>query len=86
MGTTIVASLFYDNKLTVADIGDSRVYRFRDNVLSRSPRITALYRNWRIILWSWLAQMEVGIRFRSFSSMSRSHIPLSPGEDCLNVL
>lgn len=35
MGTTIVASLFYDNKLSVAHIGDSRVYRFRDNVLDQ---------------------------------------------------
>jgi PPM family protein phosphatase len=35
MGTTIVASLFYDNKLSVAHIGDSRVYRFRDNVLEQ---------------------------------------------------
>jgi serine/threonine protein phosphatase PrpC len=35
MGTTIVASLFYDNKLSVAHIGDSRVYRFRDNVLKQ---------------------------------------------------
>ena len=35
MGTTIVASLFYDNKLSIAHIGDSRVYRFRDNVLKQ---------------------------------------------------
>jgi len=33
IGTTIVASLFYDNKLSVAHIGDSLVYSFRDNVL-----------------------------------------------------
>ena len=35
MGTTIVASLFYDNKLSITHIGDSRVYRFRDNVLKQ---------------------------------------------------
>ena len=35
MGTTIVASLFYDNKLSIAHIGDSRDYRFRDNVLKQ---------------------------------------------------
>lgn len=35
MGTTIVASLFYDNKVSIAHIGDSRVYRFRDNALEQ---------------------------------------------------
>ena len=35
MSTTIVASLFYDNKLSVAHIGDSRVYRFRENALEQ---------------------------------------------------
>jgi protein phosphatase len=29
MGTTLVTALFYDNKVTVAHIGDSRMYRLR---------------------------------------------------------
>jgi protein phosphatase len=29
MGTTLVAAMFYDNKVTVAHIGDSRLYRLR---------------------------------------------------------
>jgi protein phosphatase len=29
MGTTLVVALFYDNRVTVAHIGDSRVYRLR---------------------------------------------------------
>jgi protein phosphatase len=29
MGTTLVAGVFYDNRLTVAHIGDSRLYRLR---------------------------------------------------------
>ena len=29
MGTTLVAAVFYDNRLTVAHIGDSRLYRLR---------------------------------------------------------
>lgn len=29
MGTTLVAAMFYDNRLTVAHIGDSRLYRLR---------------------------------------------------------
>jgi PPM family protein phosphatase len=31
MGTTLVVALFHDNKLTVAHIGDSRLYRLRGN-------------------------------------------------------
>jgi len=31
MGTTLVTALFYDNQLTVAHIGDSRLYRLRDD-------------------------------------------------------
>jgi protein phosphatase len=30
MGTTVVVALFYDNRLTVAHVGDSRLYRLRD--------------------------------------------------------
>jgi len=35
MGTTIVVGLFYDNKLSVGHIGDSRMYRFRDDQLEQ---------------------------------------------------
>ena len=31
MGTTVVAGLFFDDKLTIAHVGDSRMYRLRDN-------------------------------------------------------
>ncbi len=31
MGTTIVAALFYDNRVSIAHVGDSRMYRLRDN-------------------------------------------------------
>ena len=27
MGTTVVAALFYDNRITIAHVGDSRLYR-----------------------------------------------------------
>jgi serine/threonine protein phosphatase PrpC len=33
MGTTIVLALFYDNRLTVAHVGDSRLYRLREDRL-----------------------------------------------------
>jgi PPM family protein phosphatase len=38
MGTTLVAGLFYDNFLTVAHIGDSRLYRLREHALSQVTR------------------------------------------------
>jgi len=31
MGTTLVACLFYDNRLSIAHVGDSRLYRMRAN-------------------------------------------------------
>ena len=31
MGTTLVASMFYDNKISVAHVGDSRAYRLRED-------------------------------------------------------
>jgi PPM family protein phosphatase len=35
MGTTIIASLFYNNKVSVAHIGDSRMYRYRNESLEQ---------------------------------------------------
>ncbi len=35
MGTTIVGVLFYDDRLTVAHVGDSRLYRIRQNELEQ---------------------------------------------------
>ncbi len=35
MGTTLVSALFYDNKLIVAHVGDSRLYRLRDGGLEQ---------------------------------------------------
>ena len=31
MGTTVVACMFYDNRISMAHVGDSRLYRLRDN-------------------------------------------------------
>jgi serine/threonine protein phosphatase PrpC len=38
MGTTLVVCLFYDNKVLVAHLGDSRLYRMRDDVFSQVTR------------------------------------------------
>lgn len=38
MGTTIVAALFYDNRLVVGHVGDSRLYRLRGETLELITR------------------------------------------------
>ena len=38
MGTTLVACMFYDNFLTVGHIGDSRLYRMRNDTLEQITR------------------------------------------------
>ena len=38
MGTTIVAGLFYDNRVAVAHVGDSRMYRLRGETLETITR------------------------------------------------
>jgi len=38
MGTTIVVVLFYDNRLTIAHVGDSRLYRIRKDNMEQMTR------------------------------------------------
>ncbi len=38
MGTTVVVLLFYDDRFTVAHVGDSRLYRLRDGELEQITR------------------------------------------------
>ena len=38
MGTTVVAGLFFDDRLTVAHVGDSRLYRLREGRLEQVTR------------------------------------------------
>jgi len=38
MGTTVVACLLHNNRLSIAYVGDSRLYRLRDNVLEQITR------------------------------------------------
>lgn len=36
MGTTLVCALFHDNRITVAHVGDSRLYRYRQKVTEQA--------------------------------------------------
>ncbi len=38
MGTTVVAALFFDNRVAVAHVGDSRLYRLREGTLEAVTR------------------------------------------------
>ncbi len=35
MGTTLVAALFHGDKVSIAHVGDSRIYQFRDGILTQ---------------------------------------------------
>jgi PPM family protein phosphatase len=45
MGTTLAVTLFYDNRVTLGHIGDSRIYRLRSNVLQLLTRDDSLLRD-----------------------------------------
>ncbi len=45
MGTTLVLSLFFRGRLTIAHVGDSRAYRLREARLERSRATTRCCRN-----------------------------------------
>jgi len=45
MGTTLAVTLFYDNRVAVGHIGDSRVYRFRGEGLTLLTRDDSLLRD-----------------------------------------
>jgi protein phosphatase len=38
MGTTVVAGMFFDDRLTIAHVGDSRLYRLRQGKLEQLTR------------------------------------------------
>jgi protein phosphatase len=45
MGTTLAATLFYDNRVAAGHLGDSRIYRLRDGVLELLTRDDSLLRD-----------------------------------------
>ncbi|MEM6640133.1 MAG: Stp1/IreP family PP2C-type Ser/Thr phosphatase [Pseudomonadota bacterium] len=44
MGTTIVACLFFDNKISIAHVGDSRLYRLRSGEFDQVTKDHSLFR------------------------------------------
>ena len=46
MGTTLVVAIFYDNKMMVAHIGDSRLYRLREGELTQLTKDHSLLQEW----------------------------------------
>lgn len=46
MGTTLVVAVFYDNRMMVAHIGDSRLYRLRDGTLTQLTKDHSLLQEW----------------------------------------
>ena len=44
MGTTIVACLFWDNTVSIAHVGDSRLYRLRDSRFAQVTKDHSLFR------------------------------------------
>ena len=46
MGTTLVVAVFYDNKMMVAHIGDSRLYRLRDGEFTQLTKDHSLLQEW----------------------------------------
>ena len=45
MGTTLAMTLFYDNRVALGHLGDSRIYRLRDDVLQLLTRDDSLLRD-----------------------------------------
>ena len=46
MGTTLVVAVFYDNRMMVAHIGDSRLYRMRAGELTQLTKDHSLLQEW----------------------------------------
>jgi serine/threonine protein phosphatase PrpC len=64
MGTTLVVALFYDNKIAVAHIGDSRLYRLRGDDFGQVTRDHSLLQE----------QIDSGVLTRSKRATQRTRI------------
>ena len=64
MGTTLVVALFYDNKMMVAHIGDSRLYRMRGDEFSQVSKDHSLLQE----------QIDAGMLTKEQASIHRTRI------------
>ncbi|GAB4128082.1 MAG: Stp1/IreP family PP2C-type Ser/Thr phosphatase [Sideroxydans sp.] len=62
MGTTIVAGLFYDNRVAVAHVGDSRMYRLRGDTLETITRDHSLLQE----------QIDSGVISKELAKLSKN--------------
>jgi serine/threonine protein phosphatase PrpC len=62
MGTTVVSALFYDNRVAVAHVGDSRMYRLRDGAFEAITRDHSLLQE----------QIDSGMISREDARLSRN--------------
>lgn len=62
MGTTIVTALFYDNRVAVAHVGDSRMYRLRGEVFETITRDHSLLQE----------QIDGGVISKELARLSRN--------------
>lgn len=46
MGTTLIVAVFYDDRVMIAHIGDSRVYRLRDGQMTQLTKDHSLLQEW----------------------------------------
>ena len=58
MGTTLVVALFYDNRMSVGHIGDSRLYRLRNEEFEQVTRDHSLLHLIPLMLFLWLKQAD----------------------------
>jgi protein phosphatase len=73
MGTTLITALFFRNKLTIAHVGDSRAYRWRDAQLTQLTRDHSLLQE----------QIEAGLLtpMQARFSMNRNLVTRAVGVD-----
>ncbi|MDD5056485.1 MAG: Stp1/IreP family PP2C-type Ser/Thr phosphatase [Sideroxydans sp.] len=62
MGTTIVTALFYDDRVAVAHVGDSRMYRLRDEVFETITRDHSLLQE----------QIDSGVISKEMAKLSKN--------------
>ena len=78
MGTTIVSCLFHDNRVSIAHVGDSRVYRLRGGVLEQLTQDHSLLQE--------LVERGLYSREEAERSLSRNYVTRALGVEPWRLL